>query len=151
MSAKSSVTGIFCVLYNNEFSTPKCFEIISDTSRNIKDAEKDQREITKDINDYIKKLEKARDLIVKSIGGNDNKINGNDETKNNRVNAIAKDIEFRREISNIVTIAFSAKIGAYKDQNRQCKAICVKALNSGSRKDESAVVGGDIFAGVEII
>ena len=57
-----------------------------------------------------------------------------------------------------ITTSLSAMIGAFKDRNRQCKAICVKALNSGSRKKDATAdeVGknesaADIFADVEII
>ena len=72
------------------------------------------------------------------------------------MNELTQNASLYRSYSNIVTTAFSTAIGAMKDCNRQSKAMCVKALNSGSRKntDESAMYGygdSDIFAGVEII
>ena len=127
-----------------------CFEAISDTKKVIKDAEKAQNQATKKINDYIKILEKARDIVTKGMGA-EGESEKTTEMKSRRINSISKDIELHKEYSNIITTTFGVVIGFCKDANRQSKAICVKALNSGSRKDESAMLGGDIFAGVEII
>ena len=125
------------------------FQIISDTKTNITNTEKAQKAITDGIDKYIKKLEKARDVIMKSINTN---TNSEEEVNNktDRMTEITQTCNIYRNASNTLTVVFSMMVQAYKDQNRQAKAICVKALNSGSRKDESAV-GGDIFAGVEII
>lgn len=128
----------------------ECFELISDTKKGIKDAEKAEKEITDKIGKYIKELEKARDIVTKSLGS-DGDSDATTDMKSNRINAITKNVELQKEYSNIATTAFSVFIGAIKDANRQAKAICVRALNSGSKKstEESAV--GDIFAGVEIV
>ena len=60
--------------------------------------------------------------------------------------------------SNAYTEYFGIICKAFKDRNRQAKAICVKALNSGSKKKDATAdeVGknesaADIFADVEII
>lgn len=130
----------------------KCFDIISNTEKNIKVAKKSQDNATKTINDLIKNLERAKELVAKSMPG-DNNVDT--DHKNNQIASITKHVELEKGRSNILTTSFSMLIGALKDRNRQCKAICVKALNSGSRKstEESAMYGefGDIFAGVEII
>ena len=134
-------------------TSSKCaeaFEIISDTKKNIRTAEKEQKSITGKIEAYIKQLEKAKDSLVKGLGKEDNTTDT--DTNNNRINAITKSIERNKEYSNIATTTFSAVIGALKDLNRQSKAICIKALNSGSRKStEESAISGDIFANVEII
>lgn len=134
-------------------TSSKCaqaFEIISDTKKNIKDAEDQQKAITSKIEAYIKQLESAKNSLVKDLGNEGN--TSNTDTNSNRINSITKDIELNKEYSNIATTAFSAVIGALKDQNRQSKAICIKALNSGSRKStEESAISGDIFANVEII
>ena len=126
------------------------FQIISDTKTNITNTEKAQKAITDGIDKYIKKLEKARDVIMKSINTNTDS-EGEVNNKTDRMTEITQTCNIYRNASNTLTVVFSMMVQAYKDQNRQAKAICVKALNSGSRKDESAFVGGDIFPGVEII
>ena len=134
-------------------TSSKCaeaFEVISDTKKNIKNAENYQKSITDKIEAYIKQLEKAKDSLVKNLG-NEDKATDTDRNSN-RINAITKSIELNKEYSNIATTTFSAVIGALKDLNRQSKAICIKALNSGSRKStEESAISGDIFANVEII
>ena len=126
------------------------FEIISDTKKCIRDAEKDQKSITGKIEAYIKQLEKAKNSLVKGLGKEDNTTDT--DTNSNRINAITKDIELNKEYSNMAVTVFSAGVGALKDWNRQAKAICIKALNSGSRKStEESAISGDIFANVEII
>ena len=128
----------------------QAFEIISDTKKNIKGAETEQKSITDKIETYIKQLEKAKDSLVKGLGSE--KKEKDTDVHSNRINAINKDIELNKEYSNIATTTFSAVIGGLKDLNRQSKAICIKALNSGSRKStEESAISGDIFANVEII
>lgn len=122
-----------------------CFSIIENTEKSIKAAEDNEKKVTNSINGWIKQLEKANDLLSDKV---DEK---NSEKINTKMAGITSKANLYREYGNIATTAFSALIGALKDSNRQAKAICVKALNSGSRKDESAVYGGDIFASVEII
>lgn len=126
------------------------FEIISDTKKCIRDAEKDQKSITGKIEAYIKQLEKAKNSLVKGLGKEGNTTDT--DMNSNRINSITKDIEINKEYSNMAVAVYSAIIGALKDTNRQCKAICIKALNSGSRKStEESAISGDIFANVEII
>ena len=126
------------------------FEIISDTKKCIRDAAQEQKSITGKIEAYIKQLEKAKNSLVKGLGKEGNTTDT--DRNSNKINAITKDIELNKEYSNIAVTTFSAIIGALKDYNRQSKAICIKALNSGSRKStEESAISGDIFANVEII
>ena len=103
------------------------------------------------LDDYCKKLEKAKDILLK----NDPKTEKGMQNRSERMQALTQAIGLIKDISQYATTSLSAMIGAFKDRNRQCKAICVKALNSGSRKkNESATIaneGADIFADVEII
>ena len=114
---------------------------------------RDKRDIDyvkKQIEKLMKEIENAKNILIDNLG---NKAKPTDaDTNNNRINAITKSIELNKEYSNIATTTFSAVIGGLKDLNRQSKAICIKALNSGSRKStEESAISGDIFANVEII
>ena len=155
---KEFKTALHKSLYGEEkvemtITSSKCaeaFETISGTKTDIKEAENAQKTLTDKIAAYIKQLENAKNSLVKNLG---NETNPTDtDTNSNRINAITKDIDLNKEYSNIATATFSAIIGSLKDMNRQCKAICIKALNSGSRKStEESAISGDIFANVEII
>ena len=81
--------------------------------------------------------------------------NKNDSAK---IIAINQAISLAKDKAQYMTMLYSITIGAYKDANRQAKAICVKALNSGSKKKDATAdeVGknesaADIFADVESI
>ena len=71
---------------------------------------------------------------------------------NDSAKLIDKQIQVYRAYCNDLTVFYGAYVGALKDQNRQAKAICVKAM---SYKHEAATVAegayGNIFAGVEIL
>lgn len=127
------------------------FNIISNTKDNITNVKYNQEKVTKTLDDYCRKLEKAKDILLK----NDPKTEKGMQNRSERMQALTQGIGLVKDASQYATTALSAMIGAFKDRNRQCKAICVKALNSGSRKkNESATIaneGADIFADVEII
>lgn len=129
------------------------FGIISNTKDNITNVKDCQKKITDAIDKYCTSLEKAKATLTKYMGDTkDEKVKGSMSSKMQRT---TQDIGLAKDRSQYLTTALSAMIGAFKDRNRQCKAICVKALNSGSRKkNESATIaneGADIFADVEII
>ena len=130
----------------------EAFAYISEFKKNVSAVENMQKKINKNIDNIIKNFEKARDVVYKSIKDDDD--NDTKTNKGDRMNELTQDVSLYRSCSNIVTTAFSTAIGAMKDCNRQSKAMCVKALNSGSRKstEESAMYNdSDIFANVEII
>ena len=126
---------------------------ILNTKDDIKDAEKAEKEITKNINAIVKKLE---DDIKKA----DKEANSNMRNKKEleakyddmTVKALNTDVNIFKALSNDFTIYFGAYVEALKARNRQAKAICVKAL---SYKHEAASVYSEseynIFAGVEIV
>lgn len=128
--------------------------IIENTKDDIKKVEKTQKDIEKGINDLLKVLDKLPSEIGKKYSYNsDNKITDNhDKRINNAIKNINDWYEICKSESNDITVAFGMIVQAYKDRNRQAKAICVKAL---SYKHEAAMVSessysDDIFAGVVI-
>ena len=125
--------------------------IISDTSKLTKEAEKEEKDTIKAVEDMIKELDKASKETVKGIGMD--KTDAENTAKANAVKFINNKITVYKALSNDLTVYFGAKVKALADKNRQAKAICVKAL-SYKYKNESAGVGGaysDIFSGVEIV
>ena len=122
--------------------------IISDTKETIKKAEKLQKEITRELNDLVKALEKASNGFGKVI--NDEKDNADlSENRSTAVTVCNTAIKVAKSVSNDYTVAFGMTIQALKDQNRQAKAICVKAINY-KPKNEAAYSEGGIFDGVVI-
>lgn len=128
--------------------------IIENTKDDIKKVEKTQKEIEKGINDLLKVLDKLPSEISKKYSYNsDNKLTDKqDKNINDAIKNINDWYEICKSESNDITVAFGMIIQAYKDRNRQAKAICVKAL---SYKHEAAMVSessysDDIFAGVVI-
>lgn len=132
----------------------KQLSIISNHKDAVKAAEKQEKDIIKGIEDIISKLEKINTNVEKSIkkDGNDENFK-NDASIQNRdkgIKGINNRITVYRALSNDLTVYFGAYVKALNDQNRQAKAICVKAL---SYKHEATTVvdDNDIFAGVTIL
>lgn len=127
---------------------------ISKTEALVKAADKEEKDITKAIEDIIKKLETAAKNIDKSItkdgaDASDSSIRNRDDA----IKGINNRITVFKALSNDLTVYFGAVTKALADRNRQAKAICVKALSYNKAKNESATLEGgyaDIFAGVEI-
>ena len=150
---------------------------IDDSKKTIKDAERDQRTITKHIENALKKLDKLPEQIRKYVKSDEGiKDIGTDKTGGGRTNhqfydatnkvntdkveayvkVVNNGLDVCRSIANDITVGFGVLVQAYKDRVTQAKAICVKAL---SYKHESAMVSesysdydsDDIFSGVNII
>ena len=127
--------------------------IIENTQNDIKAVEKTQKNIEKEINNLLKVLEKIPSEIRKKYSYNSSKTLTADEDKNinNAIQNVSDLYDVKKSVANDITIAFGMIVQAYKDRNRQAKAICVKAL---SYKHEAAMVSesysDDIFAGVVI-
>ena len=128
---------------------------IDDSKTTIKKVEKNQKDITKHIDNALKKLDKLPNEMRKNFG--DSNYNGvvKDEQQN-LINLINNILDGARSASNDITVGFGVLVQAYKDRVTQAKAICVKAL---SYKHESAMVSesysdydsDDIFSNVNII
>lgn len=105
--------------------------IISETRTNIKTVEATQKKIIDALKKFIKALENIQSSLIKEI-----------DTKNaDEKNAVLKGVNWKIRLaksqSDNYTTAFGMIVGAYKDRNRQAKAICVKAINY-KPKNESA-------------
>lgn len=118
-------------------------------------AEKAKKEIIKTIEGIIKGLENTYKDTDKAIDAglkNDTMNDATKEAKSKALKGIDNKVKVYKAYCNDLTVYFGAKVKALNDENRQNKAICVKAL---SYKHEAATVaeGGyaDIFAGVEIV
>ena len=134
----------------------EAFSRISDTKKNIDDVKNFQKEFNTGIDKYCNSLEDAKKVLLKAMDYTETKEAK--EKQSNKMKTVTQQIALTKDNAQYFTAAFSLFIGAYKDLNRQSKAICVKALNSGSRKKEATAdaIGtnesaADIFANVEII
>ena len=128
---------------------------IDDSKTTIKKVEKNQKDITKHIENALKKLDKLPNEMRKNFG--DSNYNGVIKgEQQNLINLINNILDGARSASNDITVGFGVLVQAYKDRVTQAKAICVKAL---SYKHESAMVSesynsydsDDIFSSVNII
>lgn len=137
----------------NDISIRTQLNIIENAQNDIKAVEKTQKNIEKEINNLLKVLEKIPSEIRKKYSYNSSKTLTADEDKNvnNAIQNVNDLYDVKKSVANDITIAFGMIVQAYKDRNRQAKAICVKAL---SYKHEAAMVSesysDDIFAGVVI-
>lgn len=105
----------------------------------IKDAEKGQKDSTKAIDDYIKKIDSAL-----------SKKNDFDEVQ---TKTSQQRIDLARVVSDCNTVAYGIYLDALKDQAKQDKAIVLKALSAKqeSARYESATSEYDLFSGVKLI
>lgn len=134
----------------------EAFSRISDTKKNIDGVKNFQNEFNTGINKYCDSLEDAKEELLKYMDQAED--NREKEIQSNKMKTVTQQIALTKDNAQYFTTAFSLFIGAFKDANRQAKAICVKALNSGSRKKDATAdaIGtnesaADIFANVEII
>ena len=127
-----------------------CLIVIENTEKNKKDAEKAYKEITRGISDDIKHID---DIIKETMRDLPDK---DDADKNDEDSAMISYYSalcsLEESAKSLVTVAFGAYIQAIKDYNRQCKAICVKALTRKQPKNESSgsyyEEGGSMLASV---
>lgn len=123
--------------------------IILNTKNDIKDAEKLEKDIIKQIESFIRELEKSEKAAITSATKSDS--NGDAEKSGAEARQIGKKISLFKGASNVYTVYFGAVCKGFKDRNRQAKAICVKALSY--KVEESAYYESsidDIFANVTI-
>ena len=134
----------------------EAFSWISNTKKNIKEIQDFQKKFNTGIDKYCNSLEDAKKVLLKAMDYTETKEAK--EKQSIKMNFLTQAIALTKDSAQYLTTAFSLFIGAFKDANRQAKAICVKALNSGSRKKDATAdaIGtnesaADIFANVEII
>ena len=154
---------------------------ISNTNKDIKDANKLKKDLVKSIDKLAKEFDKLPKTINTDYKSNpasdkfgsvvvgrsgENKItysgansDANKTKAEKRINDAIKyasdQYDIAKTLSNDVTIAFGIIVQAYKDRNRQARAMCVKVLSH----KESAMYestynndydSNDIFSGVSI-
>lgn len=127
--------------------------IISNAKKAIRTAEEEQKSITNIINEAIKSFSQLQMKFARSLtGGENNTGTSSVELRKKVVQATGAVIKILKSACDDYTVGYGVEIKALKDQNRQAKAICVKAL---SYKHEAASVYGesytdDIFSSVTI-
>lgn len=133
----------------------KTLDTIENTSKTLKTVEKAKNKIVNSLEKISSEFDKLAGKINKAIPAKDLKDNESDNAKLKNSNTVIKAAgqwaDIFKSLANAYTEAFGMLSAGYKDQNRQCKAICVKML---SYKHESVTYGGydssDIFADVVI-
>lgn len=111
---------------------PAMMTILANSSDAKKNAEKTFRAIEKQANKDIRALEKAeRDL---------ENVKETSELHSKRIRCSNYEIRLHKDILNIDSIVNSGLLQALKDQSRQAKAVCVKALTY-KEKNESVEYG----------
>lgn len=129
---------------------------ITETSKDVKDAEKSQKTLTKAIEGFIRDAERFQNTYAKISDAEKSGANADSvrTTKNNNIKKLNYHLDICRAASNDFTVIFGMITQAFKDRNRQAKAICVKALSykheSVDMRYESSYDSDDIFAGVVI-
>ena len=125
--------------------------IITNTKNDIKEAERNQKESVRAIEEVIKKLE----TLQKTYNKIDDRERNDENLSKYRTGVAARlgdYITLNEKGSNIITTYFGMVVQFYKDRNRQAKAICVKAIGYNKKESysysESSV--NDLFAGVTI-
>ena len=124
-----------------------CLIAIENTEKSKKDAEKAYKEITRGISDAIKEVDEMSKPLLNDTGDKDK-----NEENAAKVSYYSALCSLGESTKSLVTVAFGAYIQAIKDYNRQCKAICVKALTRKQPKNESSgsyyEEGGSMLASV---
>lgn len=127
----------------------KLLSIIKDTSTNTKNAEKAKNDLTKLIDKEIKKLQDLAKGFDKSA------IDSKGSEPENTVNTNAASVvryraELLQSMSNDYTTAYGILLDAYKDRNRQARAVCVKCL--GLKQESASYYGsGSLLGNVTIL
>ena len=128
---------------------------IDDSKTTIKKVEKNQKDITKHIENALKKLDKLPAEMRKNYKDTAVTDKADDSKQDGSINYINNVLDGARSVANDITVGFGVLVQAYKDRVTQAKAICVKAL---SYKHESARLesynsydSDDIFSSVNII
>lgn len=130
----------------------KCLQAIDNAEKDISYTNKIEKKTTSEIDKFIKTLERVEKEFIKF-----DKKDNEDTTKlkNGKIKVVNDIVSIAQSTSNDVTVAYGLLVQAFKDRNRQSKAICVKALsyknkNESARLYESSYDANDIFAGVVI-
>jgi hypothetical protein len=121
------------------------FSTIESSKTTIKEVEKAQNNAISAINKVIRSLESLLKDGDKALANNEKQ---DDAGNNNAIQCINNMIDQWKAYSNDITVAFSVKCSAYKDANRQAKALCVKVLSYNKKESARLESGSDIFSNV---
>lgn len=121
---------------------------ISENSALKKAAEKQYKDLEKEIKDVIKTLEKNEKTLLKEVPDKTDK----DATELRAVQIKAANIQIAnlRDKMSVLQIVNGAKLTAIKDCNRQAKAICVALMNYKPKNESTSVYESGFLAGVTI-
>ena len=137
---------------------------IYDTKTTIRDAEREEKKITKSFTNLIKSLEEAQKIFTKTVkvgdevyyGGvitaakgriySDDYANNHNKQRDVAIKVINQRIKILNAVSAAITTANGIYCQALKDRNRQAKAICIKAVSYANKhKNESAYYGNMFY------
>jgi len=127
----------------------KLLAIIKDTSTNTKNAERAKKTLIKEIDDAVKDMEKtASEKDDEAIASKGQEPRATVST--NTASFLRYKADILRSVSNDYTVAFGVLLDAYKDRNRQARAICVKCL--GLKQESASYYGsGSLLGNVTIL
>ena len=128
---------------------------IDDSKTTIRKVEKNQKDITKHIENALKKLDKLPKELSDTFKTDG--YNGVAKAEQqNLINLINNILDGARSASNDITIGFGTLVQAYKDRVTQAKAMCVKVLSHKESAMYESVYNNDydsndIFNNINII
>lgn len=133
-------------LDDSDINISDCLLNIENTAKTKSNAEKAYKQIIKGLTDGIKEIDTMSKNLTKELPDKDK-----NDLYSAKIAYYTSICSLGESTKSLVTIAFGAYIQALKDCNRQCKAICVKALTRKQPKNESASFyeeGGSMLANV---
>lgn len=107
----------------------KALSVIENTSDSKKKAEKSLKDFKKEIDTLIKQYDNAEKTALKQ--------NNEDETL--KATALSVSSNVYKEAMNINQLYLTAKLKAIKDENRQCKSMCVKLIGYKPKQESGFV------------
>lgn len=121
---------------------------ISQNSNLKKAAEKQYKDMEKEIKDVINVLEKAEKDLLKGVPDKDDREGT--EIRALQIKTANVHIANLRDKLNILQVVNGAKLTAIKDCNRQAKAICVALMNYRPKNESTSVYESGFLAGVTL-
>jgi len=135
---------------NNSSIISKYITYINDTSKNTKDAERAKKESLKNVDRFIKDVEKLADGFDKMNIDLKGKDDAESKDLTNNASGYRYAGELARSVSNDITVIFGILLDAFKDRNRQARAVCVKCL--GLKQEGASYYGsGSLLGNVTIL
>lgn len=128
---------------------------IENTSKDIRDVEKAKNKIVKSLENISDEFAKLPGKISKEHPAKDLKDDSKElKNTNAAIKAAGQWAEIFKCLANAYTEAFGMVSGAYKDRNRQARAMCIKILSykheSVDYRNYGSYDSSDIFADVVI-